>query len=180
MTDKFWTADRVELLTALWAEGLATKVIAEKIGGGGTNNAVIGKANRLCLPRHPKANKPSTTPKIIKVKRKYVRKLTRDTGKTRAGFKWVRSKIKRVVLHEPIIVIVDSDIPATQRRTFMKLRAHQCKYPVGDPKASDFFFCGALQKEKSSYCPAHHQRCHMDEPVRDLERMAMGQWGAAA
>ena len=46
-----WTADRVEQLTRLWAEGFSARQIAEKLGGGVTRNAVIGKAHRLHLQR---------------------------------------------------------------------------------------------------------------------------------
>lgn len=45
-----WTAERVELLTKLWAEGFSARQIAEKLGGV-TRNAVIGKAHRLNLQR---------------------------------------------------------------------------------------------------------------------------------
>lgn len=46
-----WTPERVEILSRLWAEGLSARQIAEKLGGGVTRNAVIGKAHRLNLQR---------------------------------------------------------------------------------------------------------------------------------
>ena len=45
----FWTKQRIELLTALWAEGKAAKEISLLIGGDVSRNAVIGKAHRLGL-----------------------------------------------------------------------------------------------------------------------------------
>jgi len=33
------------------------------------------------------------------------------------------------------------------------LGAHACKWPIGDPKAADFSFCGRLAN--GSYCPSH-------------------------
>ena len=33
------------------------------------------------------------------------------------------------------------------------LGAHACKWPIGDPKAADFSFCGRLAN--GPYCPSH-------------------------
>jgi GcrA cell cycle regulator len=34
-----------------------------------------------------------------------------------------------------------------------ELRAHMCKWPIGDPKAADFSFCG--RAADGPYCPRH-------------------------
>jgi hypothetical protein len=44
-----WDVPRMELLTRLWLAGETARTIAEKLGGGVTRNAVIGKAHRLGL-----------------------------------------------------------------------------------------------------------------------------------
>jgi hypothetical protein len=44
-----WDEPRVELLKRLWVAGKPARVIAEKLGGKVTRNAVIGKAYRLGL-----------------------------------------------------------------------------------------------------------------------------------
>ncbi len=44
-----WDVPRMELLTRLWVAGETARTIAEKLGGGVTRNAVIGKAHRLGL-----------------------------------------------------------------------------------------------------------------------------------
>ena len=44
-----WDEPRMELLTRLWVAGETARTIAEKLGGGVTRNAVIGKAHRLGL-----------------------------------------------------------------------------------------------------------------------------------
>ena len=41
-----WTAERVELLKKLWADGLSASQIANELGNV-TRNAVIGKVHRL-------------------------------------------------------------------------------------------------------------------------------------
>jgi GcrA cell cycle regulator len=44
-----WDKPRMEVLTRLWLAGATARMIAEKLGGGVTRNAVIGKAHRLGL-----------------------------------------------------------------------------------------------------------------------------------
>ncbi len=44
-----WGKLQTELLTRLWLAGNTARTIAEKLGGGITRNAVIGKAHRLGL-----------------------------------------------------------------------------------------------------------------------------------
>jgi len=48
-----WTDDKIDKLQKLWGKGLTASQIAEKLGGGITRNAVIGKAHRLKLPSRP-------------------------------------------------------------------------------------------------------------------------------
>ena len=47
-----WNLEKEEKLRKLWGKGNTASEIA-KIIGGVTRNAVIGKANRLGLPKHP-------------------------------------------------------------------------------------------------------------------------------
>ena len=44
-----WDEPRTGLLTRLWLSGETARMIAERLGGGITRNAVIGKAHRLGL-----------------------------------------------------------------------------------------------------------------------------------
>jgi hypothetical protein len=44
-----WDKPRMEVLTRLWLAGETARMISEKLGGGVTRNAVIGKAHRLGL-----------------------------------------------------------------------------------------------------------------------------------
>lgn len=39
--------------------------------------------------------------------------------------------------------------------TFAELDKHHCKFPIGDPKRSDFRFCGKLRLLKRPYCHGH-------------------------
>lgn len=56
-----WTEDRINILRALWKEGLTASKIAVRLGEGVTRNAVIGKAHRLGLASRPSPLKTDTT-----------------------------------------------------------------------------------------------------------------------
>ena len=152
-----WTEERCLLLDQLWVAGQPASKIADQLGGGITRNAVIGKAQRRCLPKHvgagegrPRLTK-SSTPRIKKAR---TQRLVVH-GKHR--------HMADVVEKEPVTQIVDREIPVEQQRTFLELTAGQCRYPVGEPT---LFFCGAPTRKDSFYCPGHHQRCHSRERVR--------------
>jgi GcrA cell cycle regulator len=56
-----WTDDRIAKLKKYWDAGFSASQIADKLGGGVTRNAVIGKAHRLGLKSRPspvKQDKP--------------------------------------------------------------------------------------------------------------------------
>ena len=46
-----WSKEQIDILTRLWSRGEPARIIALQLGT--TRNAVIGKANRLELPKHP-------------------------------------------------------------------------------------------------------------------------------
>src|SRR5688500_4507472 len=48
-----WTDERIEQLKQLWEKGLTASQIADKLAGGISRNAVIGKAHRLGLKARP-------------------------------------------------------------------------------------------------------------------------------
>ena len=58
-----WDEVRTELLKRLWLAGETARTIAERLGGGVTRNAVIGKAHRLGLTgQHGKGAAPARGP----------------------------------------------------------------------------------------------------------------------
>ena len=60
-----WDEPRTELLTRLWLSGETARKIAERLGGGITRNAVIGKAHRLGLTG--KQGSTSAVPKRTRI-----------------------------------------------------------------------------------------------------------------
>ena len=57
-----WTDERIDQLKGMWERGLTASQIAEELGGG-SRNAVIGKAHRLGLQSRPSPVKANDAPK---------------------------------------------------------------------------------------------------------------------
>ena len=138
-----WTEDRVEILTKLWAEGLSASQIAKRLGGV-TRNAVIGKVHRLGLSGRAKPSRPKTVSK------------TRSAPKRVAAKPRAPRKPAPVVQAPPPPPPVEAKpLPNGEYATILTIRDHMCKWPIGDPSASDFRFCGRRVKSGEPYCEAH-------------------------
>jgi GcrA cell cycle regulator len=51
-------------------------------------------------------------------------------------------------------------VPVEQRLTLLQLNEHTCKWPIGDPLTSDFYFCGQHSDEGRPYCEFHSRRAY--------------------
>src|ERR1043165_1387037 len=131
-----WTDDRVELLKKLWADGLSASQIAGELGGI-TRNAVIGKVQRLrpsgrakapssSVPRQRKPRAPS----MFRAPRAMMR------GATALAMPAYDYDV------EPEPEPIENIIPIGQRCSLVELTDDKCRWPIGDPGAADFFFCG--------------------------------------
>jgi GcrA cell cycle regulator len=148
-----WTEPRVERLTTLWRSGLSAAQIARTLGGV-TRNAVIGKLHRLGLA----GRATPQSPRPIRAARAPVRP-------TRARQRSQRPLPIRV--HEanaPLQEVVDS-VGALDLAT---LSAHACRWPIGDPRATGFGFCGD-RANAGPYCEAHRRRAYRPA-AESLER----------
>jgi GcrA cell cycle regulator len=152
-----WTDERVELLKKLWSEGLSASQIAAELGGI-TRNAVIGKVHRLGLSGRakspstaaPRPRKPRSSG-MIRVSRPAIR------GNTALAYDYE-------VEPEPELL----EIPMEQRKTLLQLNEHTCRWPVGDPGAADFFFCGGKTANELPYCSYHSRVAY--QPANDRRR----------
>ena len=153
-----WTDERVELLKKLWADGLSASQIAAELGGI-TRNAVIGKVHRLGLSGRakspssatPRPRKPRSSGHMLRVSRPSVR------GNTALAYDYD-------VEPEPELL----EIPLEQRKTLLQLNEHTCRWPIGDPGSSEFFFCGGETANELPYC-AYHSRVAY-QPASDRRR----------
>ena len=138
MSEAGWSEDRVTTLKSLWLDGLSASQIAKALGGV-TRNAVIGKIHRLGLSGRAVPSAP-----------------------TRPARPSVPRSPRRVTAPRPKPAIRQTPPPLPPEAppegpglvsSLAALGVHACKWPIGDPKASSFSFCGRLAN--GPYCPAH-------------------------
>jgi GcrA cell cycle regulator len=157
-----WTDERVELLKKLWADGLSASQIAAELGGI-TRNAVIGKVHRLGLSGRAKSTS-STSPRP--------RKARSPSHMLRIGRPSIRGNTALAHAYdietEAEPELIDNIIPIGQRRTLLELNEQTCRWPVGDPGSTEFFFCGGNTVTGLPYC-AYHSRVAY-QPAGDRRR----------
>lgn len=72
---------------------------------------------------------------------------------------------------------LQAEPPLTPTACLMDLTAGQCKWPIGDPRAADFGFCGRDSGELT-YCRSHHLIAFNQQPLSDLKKVA--KWATRA
>jgi GcrA cell cycle regulator len=138
MTQAEWSDDRVTTLKSLWLDGLSASQIAGRLGGV-TRNAVIGKIHRLGLSGRASPSAPARAPRTP------VSRPPRRTPAPRP-----RPSVRPAVLSPPADRAPEGPGLVS---SMAGLGAHACKWPIGDPKAPSFTFCGRLAN--GPYCPGH-------------------------
>ena len=135
-----WTEEKVKILKDLWGKGKTASQIAEIIGGI-SRNAVIGKAHRLSLSAKLKNRvfKENVSNKNIHENRIESKSL----GKRRLS----RSKFKSL--------LIEKDFEPENPKQLEELDENTCKWPVGHPDESSFYFCGRKSLKDFSYCKLH-------------------------
>ncbi len=146
-----WTEERVEQLTKLWAEGLSASQIARTLGEV-TRNAVIGKVHRLGLSGRAtpaRAERPRVTIRRTPV-------------------------LSKPVMVEPEI-IEEEVLEDGEWATVMTLTERMCKWPIGDPGANNFHFCGRNAPTSAPYCDAHVRLAYQASTSRRSPKRAAPQ-----
>ena len=155
-----WTDERVELLKKLWSDGLSASQIAAELGGI-TRNAVIGKVHRLGLSGRAKSAS-SSAPRQRKARSSsHILRLARASIR---GNTALAHEIEAEAMPE----LIENVIPIGQRRTILELTELTCRWPIGDPGSSEFFFCGGNTIGGLPYC-AYHSRVAY-QPATDRRR----------
>jgi GcrA cell cycle regulator len=161
-----WTEERVELLRKLWTDGLSAAQVAAELGPGITRNAVIGKIHRLGLAERAKTSN-APRPRAPRAPRT-------QTGEVRAQAPVVLGNVALALAPNAMVALapqVDQEnvVPISARVTLMELRESMCRWPLGDPTATEFRFCGAKSPAGSGpYC-CHHARIAY-QPAQDKRR----------
>tara|TARA_A100001011_G_scaffold328313_1_gene352946 strand:- start:136 stop:642 length:507 start_codon:yes stop_codon:yes gene_type:complete len=132
-----WTEEKVAKLKELWGKGNTASQIAEIIGGI-SRNAVIGKAHRLNLSAKLKTKISSSSHHAIK-------KSAMNDGEIQKRGR--RSKFRSL--------IIEKDFEPENPKQLEELDENTCKWPVGHPNESSFYFCGRSPLKNFSYCKLH-------------------------
>ena len=148
MSDTGWTPARVETLTSLWKEGLSAAQVAKSLGGV-SRNAVIGKVHRLGLAGRAPGGGTMT------VRARTPRPAPQRPARPAA--------VRPARLNRPPAV---DEGPGLAPRLEM-LGPRCCHWPLGDPKAAGFSFCGR-PSSSGPYCPAHDGQAHRPGKARPL------------
>jgi GcrA cell cycle regulator len=158
-----WTDERVELLKKLWAEGLSASQIAGRLGSV-TRNAVIGKVHRLGLSGR-------ATTSRMKSHRPRPRMAAKRLPKGRfapIGNPAFRALYAEAEAYQP--PVEELVIAMNERKYIQTLTECDCRWPIGDPQASDFHFCGKKKVPGLPYCEFHARRAFQPPQARRRER----------
>ena len=133
-----WTEERITKLKELWGKGKTASQIAEIIGGI-SRNAVIGKAHRLNLSSKVKT-----------------RTIPSNFGTKKIGSKFEFPK-KRIRIRKSKLksLLIEKDFEPENPKQLEELDEKTCKWPVGHPNESSFYFCGRSSLKDFSYCELH-------------------------
>ena len=131
-----WTEEKVAKLKELWGKGNTASQIAEIIGGI-SRNAVIGKAHRLNLSAKIKTRTATSNENFNNT-------IEDKNQKNRRGRK---SKFKSL--------IIEKDFEPENPKQLEELDENSCKWPIGHPNETSFYFCGRSSLKDFSYCKLH-------------------------
>jgi GcrA cell cycle regulator len=149
-----WSAEAIERLRALWAEGHSTAEIGRRMGV--SKNAVVGKAQRLNLPARPSpirrdasAERPQPAPARV----------------PRSNGSLPRSTLAAAVPASAAVSPMGAPMPAMTApasapvavvRAFPRLGAtRSCCWPIGEPGTAEFRFCSGDATPGKPYCSTH-------------------------
>ena len=174
-----WTDERVELLKKLWAEGLSASQIAAQLGGV-SRNAVIGKVHRLKLSSRGRATasparqkkparaaaapKPASRPGTSPASGGRGAAVTSGANALKVSFEQDADVLEDIRPSSEVVV------PISRRLELTQFTERTCKWPIGDPLAEDFHFCGNDSGESGPYCRYHARLAF--QPVSERRRRA--------
>lgn len=166
-----WTDERVDLLKKLWSEGLSASQIAGRLGSV-TRNAVIGKVHRLGLSGRATTSRMKTHRPRARLansnKRAVVKQRFATLGNPAVRALYTGDAEPYVPMAEELV------IPMAERKYIQTLTDVSCRWPIGDPQAAEFHFCGKDKVTGLPYCEFHARRAFQPAMPRRRDRGDVG------
>lgn len=150
-TGTAWTAEEITKVIKLFNDGFSMGMIAEDTGRSrGSISGKIDRARKAGLLR-PAVEKTTAQSRNVFQSHKNLRA---NTGLIAKGLMPRPVRLIVVAKKERVrLRLIESDTAVT----FAELEFHHCRFPFGDPKLSDFRFCGKNKCHESPYCVEHKQ-----------------------
>jgi GcrA cell cycle regulator len=153
-----WTDERIALLKNHFLAGLSCREIAADIGV--SRNAVIGKLTRLNLTRG-NSNRDE---------RRAERKSS-DRPHGRNASPRQQYAMLALIYGESESSIDNEPIDESNRCSLLELGENKCRWPISNPGAEDFCFCGNASPERQPYCPPHSRLAYRPNSRQRIARV---------
>ncbi|OAI22902.1 hypothetical protein A1351_20250 [Methylosinus sp. R-45379] len=152
-----WLAHDAEL-KRLWLDGVTASEIAARLGSGISKNGVIGRLRDIGLIGKGVGRATRSKPGRVKAAKaptpSPAQKELAIAPAPETETEWPFAEA--VVNARAIVEAARAEPPiASGGITILQLRNGLCRYPLGDPRAEDFCYCGAPTR-RPLYCEAHH------------------------
>lgn len=158
-----WTNSQIDTLNRLWMQGTTASQIAETLGTGITRHAVLGKLHRLGRSAVDDAGSKATNV------------MCRDIAKDSCADTLEKSCAEGGPCKAPDGVDDDiAEFNTTEQPaalvspvTIGALTDDMCRWPIDDPEAEEFLYCGALVSGGAPYCTRHSKLAYQaSSPLR--------------
>jgi len=146
-----WTAQAIEQLRALWAEGHSTAEIGRRMGV--SKNAIVGKAHRLNLAARPSPIRrdpaaPARAPQPRRAPQLPVFRMPSPAPLP-------PRRVEPAPAPRPVVVAPAPTPAPSPVRAFPRTSNRSCCWPLGEPGTPEFRFCGGESILGKPYCAEH-------------------------
>ncbi len=156
----YWNSENEQRLVELWNDGRSSQYIATLMGL--TRSAVIGKVFRLRnagmtlrADHEPIAGKAATTAFQHRKNRLYRKKKGLDPARVATMANARQRLLAKLLAESQAGLPSEAGAEKPLITSILELDHQHCRYPIGDPKKTDFGFCGKDRVFGLPYCPRH-------------------------